>query len=132
MPKATQTFTALVVLLGLVSLFSLCLGTISLMRMDKMGQMANCGMSHTPAVCPIAAAQQVHFLQNIVITSSSTLLLIALILIAVVVFRGVDTLHDVVAKAVDRMRQRLFEPTLLLGDYLKQAFSQGILHPKIY
>lgn len=132
MYKATQTFTALIVLLGLLSLFSLCLGVVSSIKADKMGQMANCGMSDMPAVCPIAAAQHLNFLQNIVVNTSSTLLLLALIVIAAITFGGADILHNAAEKVANRIRQRLFEPTLLLGDYLKQAFSQGILHPKIY
>jgi hypothetical protein len=133
MHKATQILTALIVLLGLISLFSLCLSTFSSMKADKMGQMTSCGMVHTSAVCPIAVAQHLDFWQYILVTTSPTALFLALILTAAAFALkwGTDTLQDIAAKVIYRI-WRLFKPPLLLIDYLKQAFSQGILHPKIY
>ncbi len=129
-----HTLIALVVLLGLLSLFSLCLTGFPIMKMDSMGQVSDCSLAHVTALCPVTAVQQLGFWQHVLVTTSLTALLLALMAATVLsgLKRGTTITQDVLVTVAYRIRQRLFEPTLLLNDCLKQALSHGILHPKIY
>lgn len=134
MSRVLQTITSATILLGLLSIFSLCLTTFSIMTMDEMGQMTGCGLEHTATLCPVNVAQHLQFWQQVFVTTSPTAILLAL-MVAVVAFslnQLIDPLHGAITKLKYSRWQLLYEPTLLLGDYLRQAFSQGILHPKIY
>jgi len=134
MSRFFQTTTGVAVLLGLIGIFSLCLGSFSVIKMSEMGQMTDCALARTATLCPVSAASHLQLWQQIVVTTSPTTILLTLILAAVVFsFRNViDPLSTAAMRLKYAAWQLLSEPTLLFGDYLKQAFSQGILHPKIY
>lgn len=134
MARAFQTITSATVLLGLLSIFSLCLTTFSIMTMDDVGQMTDCGLVHTATICPVSMAEHLRFWQQIFVPASPMVLLLALVIVvaAFLVRRIIDPLHIGITRLTYNRWQLLYEPTLLLSDYLKQAFSQGVLHPKIY
>jgi hypothetical protein len=120
----TQSTAAVLVLFGLASLFLLCI-TIPLMYMATTESGTPCSMEHATAVCPMTIHAHLGFWQEIVLPLS---LLIPLVLVAF-------SLQDVVVlEAARRLSFRRYTTDVPppLFDYLKQAFSQGILHPKIY
>lgn len=132
--KVTQTLTALVVLLSLLGIFSLCVFTFSSMKTGEMWKMTGCSLSNTAVLCSLSAAQHLQFWRQIFVPASPMALLLALVIVAAafLVRQVIDPLHAVITRFKYSRWQLLYESTLLLGDYLKQAFSQGILHPKIY
>lgn len=134
MSRATQAVAALIILFGVISLFFLCLDSFATMKMGEMGPMANCALAHAATLCPVTVTQHLQFWQQVFVTTSPTAMLLALVLtLAAFSLRQViDSLHAAATRLRYNVRQMLGEPTLLLGDYLKQAFAQGILHPKIY
>lgn len=134
MIKGFQIVTAIAILFGVVGLLSLCFGSFADMKTGEMGSMANCALAHATTLCPVSVTQNLQFWQQVVVTTSPTTVLLAL-MVAVVAFslkQLIDPLHAAAARLQYRLWQLLSEPALLLGDYLRQAFSQGILHPKIY
>lgn len=134
MSRATHVIVALTILFGVVSLFSLCLDSFAIMKMGEMGPMANCALAHATTLCPVTVTQHLQFWQQVIVPTSSTTILLALMLV-VTVFSlkdGIGMLYNVAARLKYSAWQLLSESTFLLGDYLKKAFSQGILHPKIY
>lgn len=134
MSRVFQTTTGVAVLLGLIGTFSLCLGSFSMMKMGEMGQVTDCALARTASLCPASVAQHLQFWQQVFVTTSPTVILLAL-MFAVAAFslkQFIDPLHATATRLRYSVWQLLNEPALLLGDYLKQAFSQGILHPKIY
>lgn len=138
MHKATSpTITVIAILLGLIWLFSLCLSSVLPMRITRgnIDQVAGCALAHTSTLCPATAAQHLQVWQQLTVTPSPTFALLAL-LFAVVAFSLkhviIGSLHTATVRLRYRVWQMLLEPALPFGDYLKQAFSQGILHPKIY
>lgn len=134
MLKTAQTFTTVTILIGLLSIFGLCLSSFPVAAMNEMGQMTDCGLLHTATICPVNVAEHLQFWQQIFIPASPMALLLALVLVVAAFFvrRIIDPLHSAITGLTYCRWQFLHEPTLLLSDYLRQAFSQGILHPKIY
>lgn len=134
MSRVFQTITGATILLGLLSIFSLRLSISSAMPMNEMGQMTNCALAQTATLCPASVAQHLQFWQQVFVTTSPTVILLALMFVIAMfpLKRVIDPLHAAAAGLRYGVRQLLSAPALLLGDYVRQAFSQGILHPKIY
>lgn len=134
MPKTTQTTTVVTILIGLLSIFGLCLSSFPAAAMNEMGQMTDCRLPHTATICPVSVAEHLQFWQQVFVPASPIALLLALMIVvaAYLVRRIIDPLYSAIIRLTLSRWQLLYEPTLLLSDYLRKAFSQGILHPKIY
>lgn len=126
---SSQKSIALVVLVGIASLFALCLGSFSMMAMGN----TDCPMTHQTVLCPIAAAERLSFWQHLLVPLSPTITILSLIALVTLPLKlGLYPLINNASPPTLWRWQRMFEPIASLFDCLKQQLSQGILHPKIY
>ena len=126
----SQKLATFLILFGIGSLLSFCIA-IPLMGMADMKDGPPCGMDHSTELCPMMLNEHLGFWQKILVPTASNMSALFLLIILVVVF----SLRDAAAlEAAHRIRFFRYNANLAppLVDYLRQAFSNGILHPKIY
>lgn len=90
-------------------------------------------MTHQTTLCPMAAAERLSFWQHLLVPLSPTITILALIALVTLPLKlGLHRFMNNTSPPTLWRWQRIFEPISALFDCLKQQFSQGILHPKIY
>lgn len=125
----SQKSIALIILLGIASLFVLCMGSFSMMTMGTV----DCPMTHQTTLCPMDVAERLSFWQHLLAPTSSTITILALIALVTLSLKlGLHRFINNTSPPILWYWRRIFEPSASLFDCLKLQFSQGILHPKIY
>lgn len=118
------------ILFSIASLFLVCVAGPFMMMAD-MGQETDCGMAHTAALCPMTLSGQLSFWQQIIVPASSPFA--ALALLAFLATLAFFWNSSAALQAIQsRLKPAYFTDPPSLFDNLRQQFSQGILHPKIY
>ena len=128
---SSHRYIALLVLMGLVSLLSLCIPAVSAMAMDGMAEMNPCAMDHQTAVCPMTVVEHLSFWQQLLTIPANNFTLVALLALATLVVLRIR-LPNLLRNLIVRYQAFLRELDTLFVDHQKRQFSQGILHPKIY
>lgn len=124
-----------IILLGITAFFTvgaLGMGNFG-MTADANGQMSNCPFMGVTAVCKMSPLGHIDAWQNMftALPFKSALTLFTLLLLAIfaaLLFR--DLLDNQRPRLVYARRFR--NPTHIVRNELQEAFSNGILHPKIF
>lgn len=139
MLKQTSNFITLFVLLSFLLIGGFGLSHSSGMEMRDDGTMGGCMFDGRAEICPMTLAEHISNWQSMfsVIPQKSTVLIQLLVLISTLIlaasvlgWRSPPSLFSYFSE-----RWRLYiknNPNLPLFDRLREAFSQGILNPKIY
>lgn len=106
------------------------------MPMNERGEMAGCIFVTQAAICQMNVLEHLNLWQNLftaIPQKAATVLLMILTLAAIIFSRARRRLRLFNARLAQSQRFHLFHQTAIRAlDYLHEAFSQGILHPKIY
>lgn len=113
------------------STFSLAVHSSS-MEMDQDGNMLGCFLMGETAMCQINAFEHLSLWQNTFTTTLSISASAALLLALAWFIVSHRARYRVPAQVLTQPFSSFHEPEIALVDYLRLAFSQGILHPKIY
>ncbi len=126
-----------IVALGIVAFLVMSFWSLSSMSMDMTGHLAHCPfMDDSSSFCQMSISEHISQWQQIftVVRGKS----LALSLLPLLVFLCALVL-TVTTKAYEKLKYQRFrkyfyryKPELKLFDYLLSAFSQGLIHPKIY
>lgn len=102
------------------------------MNVDQSGKMLGCFLMGETVVCQINIFEHLSLWQNTFTTILSLFTSAALLFaLAWFIFSRHDR-HRLQRKILPQPFSVFADPEISLGDYLRQAFSQGILQPKIY
>lgn len=123
---------SLVVSFGFLALLGLPLS----MMMNEHGQMSNCPFqSQTEVICPMQAGEHIAKWRHAITGIPREVLGLALaVLIVLACWRFIPRFSREGGATIDIVLQRLRHERGLSStfNFLQFAFSQGILHPKIY
>lgn len=113
------------------------LGYMSGMTANESGDMAGCIFTGKTMLCKMSVVEHISLWQNMftAIPRESLTLLALLVLSMAAIFVIKDVLAPLRSSKDETLEKRLYlreHPDLLLFNPLKEAFSQGILNPKIY
>lgn len=115
-----------------ITLFGLNLS----MNMDKDGKMPNCPtMSNSSAICQMSTTEHIARWQAMFTATyqSGNLFLLAALFTVAFIYISFKRQTDLKSSLDSAYRYYLYkQPEAKLFNYLTQAFSDGILHPKIY
>lgn len=141
MEIATKKFGRFLLVLGIIAFMSVSFFGISLtMGMEKMadGSMSGCLFTGVEEICQMTFTEHLSQWQSMFTTTvvkntfaQALLLLLAIAFVAVAIFKR----NLLLLFSFYTTRWRLYirdNPELSLFDNLREAFSQGILNPKIY
>jgi hypothetical protein len=141
MEIATKKFARVLLGLALVSFLSVAFFGISqtVMGMEKQsdGNMSGCLFSGKAEICTMTFSEHVGHWQAMFTTTAPQKVLSFVLLILAVVFVAVAILKRnlLLLSSYHATRWRLYikqNPNLSLFNPLREAFSSGILHPKIF
>jgi len=121
-----------IVALGIVAFLAMSFWSLFSMSMDMNGHMANCPfMDSLSSFCQMSASEHITQWQQFFAMTKEKNLLLSLFFLCVAVFA--------IQKAYDKLRHQHFRnyfyqhtPEIKLFNYFALAFSQGLIHPKIY
>lgn len=130
--KNLRLLTTLVIALFIfIGVFGLSMS----MPTDKHGMMTSCPfMINKSSICNMSATDHIAKWQQMFTTTlqSSNLFLLALVAVAFI-YVSLKRQTDLRSSSYYAHRYYLYKnPEVKLFNYLTQAFSDGILHPKIY
>lgn len=141
MKIASKKFTRFLLVLALVAFLSVVFfGASQSMGMEKQnsGKMSGCVFSGKVEICTMTFSEHIGHWQSMFTTTvtQNALTVILLLLLAIVfVAVGIFKRNLLLLFSYYTTRWRLYirnNPELSLFNPLKEAFSQGILNPKIY
>lgn len=138
---ATQKFGRFLLVFGIIAFISVSFFGISLtmgMEMKDDGSMGGCLFTGMEEICPMSFIEHLSRWQSMFTTTvaknafaQDLLLLLAVVFVAVAIFKR--SLLLLFSHYTTRWRFYIrHNPELSLFNPLKEAFSQGILNPKIY
>ena len=113
-------------------------GAVSSGMMMQDGTMQNCPFMGVTALCDMGALEHLTAWQSMFAalpTNAASALLLLILLALVLLVRVVGRLPFKVEINWQAIRQKLYAKHLLASSYahpLQEAFSQGILNPKVY
>ncbi len=117
-----------IVALGWVTLFGISFG----MEMRSDGTMMDCLFSRYQVICPMSIFEHISLWNNMFAANAVKTMVIffmVMVLAATVYLFELEKFSKMLNYQKLYLQQK---PYLLYFDYLKEAFSQGILKPKIY
>lgn len=129
-PSLLWQIASFLVLLSLASLFFVCVAG-PFMAMGDMDQRTDCGMNYDMALCPMTLSGRLGFWQHIIVPVSSSFEALALLAFLAALAFGWSRVAIIKAPQSKLNTAHAVDPPSLF-DYLRQQFSQGILHPKLY
>lgn len=135
-----QKFTIFLLAFGLFAFVALSifgLWHMSDMEANKDGNMEGCIFTGKTMLCKMGIVEHISLWQGMftAVPQESLMLLALLILLVAVIFVIKNILAPSHLSSSEVLTRRLYSkehPNLLLFNPLKEAFSQGILNPKIY
>lgn len=124
-------------LLAFVTLSTFGLGHMSGMEANKDGNMEGCIFTGKTMLCEMGIVEHISLWQSMftAMPQESLMLLALLILLVAVIFVTKNILVPPRLFSSEALTKQLYlkeHPDLPLFNPLKEAFSQGILNPKIY
>lgn len=142
MEIATKKFTRFFLSFALIAFLSVASfgASQSMMRMEKRGDgtMGGCLFTGMEEICKMTFSKHLSQWQSMFTTTApqkalafTLLLLFAVVFVAVAIFKR----NLLLLFSYYTMRWRLYirqNPELSIFNHLREAFSQGILNPKIY
>lgn len=102
------------------------------MQTDEGGTMVGCLWAGEAAMCQMNAFEHLSLWRNIFTAILSVSTSAALFLALAWFIFSRHGRHRLQERILAQPLRVYTAPDISLGDYLRQAFSQGILHPKIY
>lgn len=119
----------------ILSIFGL--GHMSNMETTKDGAMEGCVFTEKTMLCKMGIVEHISLWQGMftAMPQESLMFIALLILLMAVIFVTKNILAPPRLSRSEALTKRLYlrkNPDLLLFDFLKEAFSRGILNPKIY
>jgi hypothetical protein len=126
-----------VVALGVIAFLAVGFFSLSSMSMDASGRMINCPfMNSNSSLCQMTLAEHISQWQQFsTITREKSLLVSLFSLLIFLYVAG----FNITTKAYEKLKHQRFrnsfyryKPELKLFDYLLLAFSNGLIHSKIY
>jgi len=139
MEIATKKFSCFLISLGLVAFITVSFFSISMgMEMRGDGTMSGCLFDRKAEICSMNLVEHLSRWRGMftaICAKANLLIQFLLLAFAFVIFAFALGPHLPLLFNHHSSRWRLYikqNPQLLLFDYLREAFSQGILNPKIY
>jgi hypothetical protein len=106
------------------------------MQMNSKGEMARCIFNTQPGPCPMTITQHIGLLQEMFVATPGTIgtfgLLLLLISFAFLALIFVDRFRLLLFRNIDSRQKLYLKQHWSFLSPLQEAFSQGILNPKIY
>ena len=123
--------------LGIIAFLVMSFWTLYSMPTDDMGRMVNCPfMNNVPGFCQMSLSEHISLWQQTFTATQARELLVPLLALLVLV---ASFFSVAVEKVYDTLKyQSLYyyfyerRPEIMVFNHLRLAFSDGLIHPKIY
>jgi hypothetical protein len=126
-----------IIALGIIAFLVMSFWSLSAMSMDMNGHMVNCPfMDDSSSFCQMTLVEHITQWQQFFAMTGEKNLIMSLFALLIVLYVAVS---EIITKAYEKLKHQRFrnyfyryKPEIKLFDYLALAFSDGLIHSKIY